>query len=285
MPEVTNEAVADATENPIPSAAIESESTPTDTSAEAPQPEAAAEAPDAHAEVKRGDTIGLLEKALADKTAVKGQVIGWNKGGYHVAIDRVAAFCPVSQLEIGSPRSPQHYLDKTFSFHVIEIQQGGRRVVVSRAAALQARHEAGTERVGIGGVHHILEQLRLARDAAHENYSDVTHRELAWQRFRELATGPLWTAVERLKDDPYRRQLADVLDAAVSKLEASQLNESHFSTIDSTLSRLAAETVTENDVDACQDEWQAAEVAVVPTLRDSFEEWLACSYVGIEDGD
>jgi small subunit ribosomal protein S1 len=82
-----------------------------------------------------------LVDAMVNKRAVDGQVIGWNKGGYHVAIDRIAAFCPVSQIEIGNPRSPKRYLDKTFKFQVIEIQKGGRRVVVSRSEALKTERE------------------------------------------------------------------------------------------------------------------------------------------------
>ncbi len=83
-----------------------------------------------------------LYHAMLEKRLVEGQVIGWNKGGYHVAISKVAAFCPVSQIEIGNPRSPKRYLDKSFKFHVIEIQKGGRRVVLSRATALKAEREA-----------------------------------------------------------------------------------------------------------------------------------------------
>ena len=82
-----------------------------------------------------------LYHAMLEKRPIEGQVIGWNKGGYHVAIDKVAAFCPVSQIEIGNPRSPKRYLDKKFPFHVIEIQKGGRRVVLSRATVLQAERE------------------------------------------------------------------------------------------------------------------------------------------------
>ncbi|MEM6793134.1 MAG: S1 RNA-binding domain-containing protein [Acidobacteriota bacterium] len=80
-----------------------------------------------------------LVAAKEAKLSVAGKVIGWNKGGYHVAIGKVAAFCPVSQIEIGNPRSPKKYLDKDFDFRIIEIQDSGRRVVVSRAAALKAK--------------------------------------------------------------------------------------------------------------------------------------------------
>ncbi|MEO1083692.1 MAG: S1 RNA-binding domain-containing protein [Acidobacteriota bacterium] len=80
-----------------------------------------------------------LRAALDAKLSLEGQVIGWNKGGYHVALGKIAAFCPVSQIEIGNPRSPKKYLDKSFTFRVIEIQESGRRVVISRAAALKAK--------------------------------------------------------------------------------------------------------------------------------------------------
>ena len=102
----------------------------------------AAAATDGGAEAEPDATMLMLEKALADKSLVKGQVIGWNKGGYHVAIEKIAAFCPVSQIEIGNPRSPKRYLDKSFEFRVLEIQKGGRRVVLSRAEALKAEREA-----------------------------------------------------------------------------------------------------------------------------------------------
>ena len=110
----------------------EESSTSVTVSAGAVRPDQKAEPAEAMAE---------LEKALAEKLPVKGQVIGWNKGGYHVAIGKIAAFCPVSQIEIGNPRSPKQYLDKTFSFLVIEIQKGGRRVVLSRAEARKAERD------------------------------------------------------------------------------------------------------------------------------------------------
>ncbi len=120
---------------------------------EMPQAEAKAEEKPVAEESSEADKLPLdvanqtpemlaLCDAMMQKRAVDGQVIGWNKGGYHVAIGRVAAFCPVSQIEIGNPRSPKRYLDKTFKFHVIEIQKGGRRVVLSRAEALKAEREA-----------------------------------------------------------------------------------------------------------------------------------------------
>jgi small subunit ribosomal protein S1 len=88
-----------------------------------------------------------LVAAMEGKNPIEGKVIGWNKGGYHVAIGKIAAFCPVSQMEIGNPRSPKKYLDKPFMFHVMEIQQNGRRVVVSRQGVIRKEREAAAAKV------------------------------------------------------------------------------------------------------------------------------------------
>ncbi len=102
------------------------------------------------------EMIALMQ-AMEEKQPIEGQVIGWNKGGYHVALGKIAAFCPVSQIEIGNPRSPKRYLDKAFKFMVIEIQKGGRRIVLSRADALKherkARAAAVREKLKVGEVH------------------------------------------------------------------------------------------------------------------------------------
>ena len=95
----------------------------------------------------QSEELAQLNAAKESKTPVVGRVIGWNKGGYHVAVDKVAAFCPVSQIEIGNPRSPKKYLDKEFPFHVIEVQKDGRRVVLSRASALKAERQAQAAKV------------------------------------------------------------------------------------------------------------------------------------------
>lgn len=84
---------------------------------------------------------------------MRGRVIGWNRGGFHVVIDHLTAFCPRSEMEIGHPRSPKQYLDKEFEFRVLKVQKRGRRVVVSRAEVLKA--ERGERRA------RLREQLRV----------------------------------------------------------------------------------------------------------------------------
>lgn len=82
------------------------------------------------------EAAGLV--AAHDKeTAVEGKVIGWNNGGFHVVVGEFTAFCPKSEMEIGSPKAPKTYLDKTYPFAVLKIEEEGRRVVLSRAALLK----------------------------------------------------------------------------------------------------------------------------------------------------
>ena len=77
-----------------------------------------------------------LQQILDKKEVVKGKVIGWNKGGFHVVAEGVTAFCPNSEMELGKVRAPKDYLDNTYEFLVLRIEDSGRRVVLSRSKFL-----------------------------------------------------------------------------------------------------------------------------------------------------
>ena len=88
--------------------------------------------------VEERPEILTLRKAREEQTNVEGKVSGGNLGGFHVVIDHITAFCPRSEMELGSPKDPQQYLDQTYLFQVLKVQKRGRRVVVSRTASLKA---------------------------------------------------------------------------------------------------------------------------------------------------
>ncbi len=76
--------------------------------------------------------------ALEAKNPVEGKVIGWNKGGFHIASDGVTAFCPRSLMELSNrPKPPSHYVNNTYAFHVLEIKEAGRRIVLTRRPAIR----------------------------------------------------------------------------------------------------------------------------------------------------
>ena len=107
-------------------------------SREETQSESVAEVP-AVAVTQRPESpeVLALRQAKEESSEVEGRVIGWNRGGFHVVISGTTAFCPRSEMELGHPRSPESYVDKTFNFLVLKIQKRGRRIVVSRTAALK----------------------------------------------------------------------------------------------------------------------------------------------------
>jgi small subunit ribosomal protein S1 len=80
---------------------------------------------------------------------VEGQVIGWNKGGYHVVVGEVTAFCPRSEMAAGRDGDPKDHLDQSFDFRVLRIEEDGKRIVLSRAAVL--RGERDKERAAVKG--------------------------------------------------------------------------------------------------------------------------------------
>jgi len=98
----------------------------TETATQAPPPAAAPSGP-----------IAAMIAAQKEDRLVTGKVIGWNKGGFHVVVDGFTAFCPQSEMEIGATDDPKTYVDEEFEFRVLDVRRRGRRVVLSRAAALK----------------------------------------------------------------------------------------------------------------------------------------------------
>lgn len=86
--------------------------------------------------------------ALEAKNPVEGKVIGWNKGGFHIASDGVTAFCPRSLMELGNrPKPPSHYVNNTYPFHVLEIKEAGRRIVLTRRPAIRSERRQALDEI------------------------------------------------------------------------------------------------------------------------------------------
>jgi small subunit ribosomal protein S1 len=96
-----------------------------------------------------GKPAGLaeLETAHAAGVAVEGKVSGVNKGGLEVEVAGVRAFCPISQADRGFVADPQTLVGRTLRFMVSELRDGGKRVVLSRRAALAAEAKEASARV------------------------------------------------------------------------------------------------------------------------------------------
>ena len=84
------------------------------------------------AEPQVPEAVLPLVAAYEAAERIWGKIIGWNKGGFHVAVDGIPAFCPKSQMEIGNPKRAAAYIDREFEFQIIDIKEAGKRIVVSR---------------------------------------------------------------------------------------------------------------------------------------------------------
>ena len=82
--------------------------------------------------------VEALEQAEAAGVPVEGRVTSRNKGGFVVEIANVETFCPISQIDVYRVEEDDldRYLNQSYRFKVIEVREGGRSVVVSRAAPL-----------------------------------------------------------------------------------------------------------------------------------------------------
>jgi len=109
------------------------EAQPTDEAAEPAEPPEPVEEP---------EEIKALRASKESGQKLEGKVIGWNRGGFHVALEGgITAFCPNSEMELGRPRSPETYVDRVLGFRVIKVQRRGRRVVLSREEVLKEERE------------------------------------------------------------------------------------------------------------------------------------------------
>lgn len=141
---------------PVPEEASKPEDAPPAEPAPVHEVAATTEAPPAPAEAPATEGASAPEEAPAPKEApapdprierlqqardsgeeVTGRVIGWNRGGFHVAVDGLTAFCPRSEMEPGRPQAPQSYVDRELAFQVLNVRNRGKRIVLSRKAIVE----------------------------------------------------------------------------------------------------------------------------------------------------
>ncbi|MGD9905009.1 MAG: S1 RNA-binding domain-containing protein [Vicinamibacterales bacterium] len=97
--------------------------------------------------VRNAATQRELEDAYEAGLAVEGRVERQVKGGYEVRIARERAFCPLSQIDTARTPDPAVHEGKTYPFRIIEYKDGGRNLVVSRRAALEAEQRVQADAV------------------------------------------------------------------------------------------------------------------------------------------
>ncbi len=87
-------------------------------------------------------TLESIRSAYEAGIPVNGEVKREVKGGFEVSVGGVRCFCPFSQIDLKGGREGGVYLGRTFPFKVVEYEQDGRNVVVSRRVLLEEEKQA-----------------------------------------------------------------------------------------------------------------------------------------------
>ena len=92
------------------------------------------------------DVAGIRDAYHAN-LPVTGKVKAAVKGGYEVTVGGARCFCPFSQMDLKVGRESEQYVGQTFSFKVVEFENDGRNIVLSRRALLEEERRAQAERL------------------------------------------------------------------------------------------------------------------------------------------
>ena len=90
--------------------------------------------------------VAEIRDAYQAGIPVTGKVKAAMKGGYEVTVAGVRCFCPFSQIDLKVSKENDAYLGQTLSFKVLEYENDGRNIVLSRRALLQEERQAQIER-------------------------------------------------------------------------------------------------------------------------------------------
>ena len=86
-------------------------------------------------------SLRQFEDAFHSGLPVEGTVEQEIKGGYEVHLGRNRAFCPFSQIDIRST-DPSVHIGSVYQFRIIEYEDSGRNIIVSRRVILEEEQQA-----------------------------------------------------------------------------------------------------------------------------------------------
>ncbi|MBA4394672.1 MAG: 30S ribosomal protein S1 [Desulfobacca sp.] len=89
----------------------------------------------------KGSGSEMLETAYESGITIEGTITGTNKGGLEVTISGTTVFCPFSQIDLTYCDHPELYIGTTQKFQVIQYEEEGRNIIVSRKVVLQAERQ------------------------------------------------------------------------------------------------------------------------------------------------
>jgi small subunit ribosomal protein S1 len=76
---------------------------------------------------------------------ITGKVRAVVKGGYDVSVGGVRCFCPFSQMDLKAVKDNDQYVGQVYSFKVMEYEENGRNVILSRRSLLEEERQRQIE--------------------------------------------------------------------------------------------------------------------------------------------
>jgi len=92
-------------------------------------------------------TLNAIRDAHDADLPVNGEVRREVKGGFEISVGEVRCFCPFSQIDLKGGREGGIYLGRTFPFKVLEYEEDGRNIIVSRRVLLEQERQARIDRL------------------------------------------------------------------------------------------------------------------------------------------
>jgi small subunit ribosomal protein S1 len=92
-------------------------------------------------------TLSAVRDAFEAGVPVNGTVKREVKGGFEVSVGGVRCFCPFSQIDLKGGREGGIFLGQTFAFKVLEYEENGKNVILSRRALLEEENKARINRL------------------------------------------------------------------------------------------------------------------------------------------
>ncbi len=83
----------------------------------------------------------LLLTAYHNMVPLEGVVTGEVKGGFNVNVSGFRCFCPYSQIDIKSSEDRTQYINRSFSFRILEYKENGKNIILSRRALLEEKQK------------------------------------------------------------------------------------------------------------------------------------------------
>jgi len=91
--------------------------------------------------------LKALEEAFNKNLTVEGQVNTVTKGGFEVQLMGLKSFCPLSQIDTQYCKNPAEHLGKIYMFKIVQFEESGNNIVVSRREYLEVEAKKKAEQM------------------------------------------------------------------------------------------------------------------------------------------